>query len=205
MKIKKKILLLAIGPVLLLGIVTMALTLTMMRGSMLDEIQAALKGTAAATLAAYDQNAGQYVQSTNGYVWKGNYNVSKSGSLVDRIKENTGMDVTFFYGKTRIMTSAKDKNGARVLRSEVGEAIVKQVLQGKKEYFSDAVRSCTFNRGNRFRCPFRFHRSLCKYSARKYCNTHNQGVAAISYRCFFHLDPSFIFPSYTLTNLVYSF
>ena len=139
MKIKKKILLLAIGPVLLLGIVTMALTLTMMRGSMLDEIQAALKGTAAATLAAYDQNAGQYVQSTNGYVWKGNYNVSKSGSLVDRIKENTGMDVTFFYGKTRIMTSAKDKNGARVLRSEVGEAIVKQVLQGKKEYFSDAV------------------------------------------------------------------
>ena len=45
MKIKKKILLLAIGPVLLLGIVTMALTLTMMRGSMLDEIQAALKGT----------------------------------------------------------------------------------------------------------------------------------------------------------------
>ena len=139
MKIKKKILLLAIGPVLLLGIVSMALTLTMMRGSMLDEIQEALKGTAAATLAAYDQNAGQYVQSTNGYVWKGNYNVSKSGSLVDRIKENTGMDVTFFYGKTRIMTSAKDKNGARVLRSEVGEAIVKQVLQGKKEYFSDAV------------------------------------------------------------------
>lgn len=37
MKIKKKILLLAIGPVLLLGIVSMALTLTMMRGSMLDE------------------------------------------------------------------------------------------------------------------------------------------------------------------------
>ena len=71
--------------------------------------------------------------------------------------------------------------------------------------FRHNLRSCTFNRGNRFRCPFRFHRSLCKYSARKYCNTHNQGVAAISYRCFFHLDPSFIFPSYTLTNLVYSF
>ena len=42
MKIKKKILLLAIGPVLLLGIVSMALTLTMIRGSMLDEIQEAV-------------------------------------------------------------------------------------------------------------------------------------------------------------------
>ena len=60
MKIKKKILLLAIGPVLLLGIVSMALTLTMMRGSMRDEIQEALKGTAASTLAAYDQNASIY-------------------------------------------------------------------------------------------------------------------------------------------------
>lgn len=139
MKIKKKILLLAIGPVLVLGIVSMALTLTMMRGAMLDEIEEALKGTAAATLAAYDQNTGEYVQSTNGDVWKGSYNVSKSDDLVDKIKKNTGMDVTFFYGKTRIMTSAKDKEGERVLQSEAGETIVKQVLQGKKEYFSDAV------------------------------------------------------------------
>ncbi|MGN1205967.1 MAG: methyl-accepting chemotaxis protein [Eubacterium sp.] len=139
MKIKKKIVLLAIGPLILLGIVSMALTLTMMRGSMLDEIKEALKGTAAATLAAYDQNTGEYKQTTNGDVWKGSYNVSKSDELVDRIKKNTGMDVTFFYGKTRIMTSAKDNNGERVLQSEAGETIVKQVLQGKKEYFSKAV------------------------------------------------------------------
>ncbi len=116
----------------------------MMRGSMLDEIQEALKGTAASTLAAYDQNAGQYIQSTNGDVWKGSYNVSKSDSLVDRIKENTGMDVTFFYGKTRIMTSAKDKNGDRVLQSEAGETIVKQVLQGKERIFQ----RCSIHRRN---------------------------------------------------------
>ena len=63
---------------------------------MLEEIEEALRGTAAATLAAYDQNTGDYLQTSNGDIWKGSYNISKSESLVDRIKGNTGMDVTFF-------------------------------------------------------------------------------------------------------------
>ncbi len=62
---------------------------------MLEEIEEALRGTAAATLAAYDQNTGDYLQTSNGDIWKGSYNISKSESLVDRIKGNTGMDVTF--------------------------------------------------------------------------------------------------------------
>lgn len=106
---------------------------------MIDEVQEALKGTAAATLAAYDQNAGEYVQSTNGDIWKGGYNVSKSESLVDRIKENSGMDVTFFYGDKRIMTSAFDADGNRILGSPAGEVIVEKVLVGEDEYFSKAV------------------------------------------------------------------
>lgn len=77
------------------------------KSAMTDEIQDALKGTAAATLAAYDQNTGDYIQASNGDIWKGSYNISKSESLVDGIKENTGMDVTFFYGSQRIMTSAR--------------------------------------------------------------------------------------------------
>ena len=73
-----------------------AFMLTMVKSSLMDEVQDALKGTAAATLAAYDQNTGDYLESTNGDIWKGSYNISKSENLVDRIKENTGMDVTFF-------------------------------------------------------------------------------------------------------------
>ena len=106
---------------------------------MIDEVQEALKGTAAATLAAYDQNTGDYIESSNGDIWKGSYNISKSESLVDRIKENSGMDVTFFYGDRRIMTSALDDNGERILNSPAGERIVEKVLNGGEEYFSKAV------------------------------------------------------------------
>lgn len=139
MNIKKKILAITISPVLILGVVSMFFIVTMVRSSMLDEIEEALKGTAAATLAAYDQNTGDYLQSSNGDIWKGSYNISKSESLVDRIKSNTGMDVTFFYGDKRIMTSAKDVYGDRILGSAAGEKIVEKVLKGGEEYFSHAV------------------------------------------------------------------
>ena len=139
MNIKKKILGITIAPVIILGLISMFLTTTMVRSAMLEEIEEALRGTAAATLAAYDQNTGDYLQTSNGDIWKGSYNISKSESLVDRIKGNTGMDVTFFYGHTRIMTSAVDAGGNRILNSKAGDRIVEKVLQGGESYFSHAV------------------------------------------------------------------
>lgn len=139
MNIKKKILMIAIGPVLMLGVISIFFINTQVRKAVTSEIEDALKGTAAATLAAYDQNTGDYIQSSNGDIWKGSYNISKSESLVDKIKINSGMDVTFFYGDERIMTSAKDANGDRVLGSRAGDKIVEKVLKGGEEYFSSAV------------------------------------------------------------------
>ena len=139
MSIKKKILSITIIPVLLLGIVSIFLTFTTVKGALINQIEEALKGTAAATLAAYDQNTGDYLQTSNGDIWKGSYNISKSESLVDRIKKNTDMDVTFFYGNERIMTSAADSDGNRILGSPAGDVIITKVLQNGEEYFSENV------------------------------------------------------------------
>lgn len=137
--LKKKILAVAILPVLLLGMVLIFITLTQVKSSLVNEVKDSLKGTAAATLAAYDQNSGEYLMTDNGDVWKGGYNISKSENLVDNIKEKSGMDVTFFYGSERIMTSAKDSNGERILGSPAGDIIVEKVLRGGEEFFSKAV------------------------------------------------------------------
>ena len=139
MSLKSKILALTIFPTVTLGIVAILITLTQVKSSLIEEVKNSLKGTAMATLAAYDQNSGEYMMAANGDVWKGGYNISKSENLVDHIKGNSGMDVTFFYGDKRIMTSAIDSNGERILGSPAGEIIVEKVLQGGEEYFSDAV------------------------------------------------------------------
>lgn len=128
--LKKKILMLGVLPVLVLGLMVIFIAQTIVRDSLLKEIKDALQSAATSTFAAYDQNSGDYIKTENGEIWKGSYNISKSESLVDSIKEKTGLEVTFFYGKDRIMTSAKDKNGRPgILGSPAGETIQKRSLR----------------------------------------------------------------------------
>lgn len=49
------------------------------------------------------------------------------------------MDVTFFYGTERIMTSALDKNGDRILGSPAGDVVAEKVLKKGEGYFSDNI------------------------------------------------------------------
>ncbi|MGL4344986.1 MAG: methyl-accepting chemotaxis protein [Cellulosilyticaceae bacterium] len=137
--IKQKFLLGSLGSVLLIGIAVVSIILTSVQGALKAEIQNALRGTAVATLVAYDQNSGDYLRSKNGDVWKGNYNISKSDGLVDSIQQQSHMEVTFFYGDERIMTSAKDSSGNRILGSKAGDIITQKVLTQGEEYFSESV------------------------------------------------------------------
>ena len=137
--IRKKILFCSLIPLLLLGGIIITLAATLVQNAILGQVQNSLKGTAVATLAAYDQNAGSYLESTNGDIWKGSYDISQSENLVDTIKAESGMDVTFFYGDKRIMTSALDSNGNRILGSPAGEKITDTVLKKGKDFFSSNV------------------------------------------------------------------
>lgn len=137
--IRKKILLCAVLPISILGIIIVLIAATSLRNSIINQVQNSLQGTAAATLAAYDQNSGFYTKAKNGDIWKGGYNISRSEKLVDTIKEKSGMEVTFFYENQRVMTSIVDENGDRILGSTAGNKIEEEVLKNGREYFSDNV------------------------------------------------------------------
>lgn len=137
--IRKKILLCAVLPISILGIIIVLIAATSLRNSIINQVQNSLQGTAAATLAAYDQNSGFYTKAKNGDIWKGGYNISRSEKLVDTIKEKSGMEVTFFYENQRVMTSIVDENGDRILGSTAGDKIEEEVLKNGREYFSDNV------------------------------------------------------------------
>ena len=139
MKIKTKILMFTVCPILFIGIIIVGIVLGPVSNRMQDEIEKSLKSTACATLAAYTQNSGKYIKSPNGDIWKGGYNISRSGELVDQIKEVTGMEVTFFFGNQRIMTSAKDENGNRILGNTAGDVVSEKVLNKGEDYFSNHV------------------------------------------------------------------
>lgn len=139
LKLQYKMLILAIIPVLVMGIVAILISNTVVKNKLLDDAKQKLKATSNAVLAAYDQNAGDYFVNATGDVWKGAYNVSLSTPFIDDIAAKTGIEVTFFYNDTRLVTSLKDADGKRILGSKAGDFLVENVLQNGNEVFTNRV------------------------------------------------------------------
>lgn len=139
LKLQYKMLILAIIPVLVMGIVAILISNTVVKNKLLDDAKQKLKATSNAVLAVYDQNAGDYFVNATGDVWKGAYNVSLSTPFIDDIAAKTGIEVTFFYNDTRLVTSLKDADGKRILGSKAGDFLVENVLQDGNEVFTNRV------------------------------------------------------------------
>ena len=137
--LRMKNLAMAIVPLLVLSVLVTLVMVVSMRSAIVHEVELSLKGTATVVKAAYEQNSGDYVQAEGGDIWKGRYDISRSGAFFDAISESSGQDVTFFYGSVRTMTSIKTEDGRRIVGTEAGEKVQQEVLQGGRAYFSENV------------------------------------------------------------------
>lgn len=139
MKMKPKILAMAVVPLFFLGLFTILLGKVRINEVVTGSIENGLKGAAVSvrdTLGCVDEGSYQLVEDK---LYKGEFNVSDATQIADNIKAASDMDVTVFYGDTRYMTSVLDANGNRVVGTQAGEAVINTVLKGGKEYFSTDV------------------------------------------------------------------
>ena len=65
-------------------------------------------------------------------------NLSENVQDIDEIREETGIDVTVFYGDTRYVTSVK-QDGERVLGTKASDEVIDKVLNNGEEYFASDV------------------------------------------------------------------
>jgi len=136
MKLKGKILALSLVPVITLGIFLFLAAADRIANGIYDE---AYVGMEATTLAVRDifevGNSGPYHLDENGMMWKGDtLNISQAYDITDHIKKNTGMEVTVFWGDTRILTSIVDERGERQINTQASEDVVNRVLKKGETY-----------------------------------------------------------------------
>lgn len=75
-----------------------------------------------------------------GNVYRGEYKISDNNELADYIKNKTDVDVTFFYGDTRVLTSLKDKKtGDRLIGTTASKEVTDKVLKNGKEYSDTGI------------------------------------------------------------------
>lgn len=71
-------------------------------------------------------------------LYKGEYNLTQNTEFLDSIKENTDVDVTFFWGNIRAATTIVDEKGVRILGTPMGDHIYEEIL-ATGSYFSSEV------------------------------------------------------------------
>lgn len=123
MKLRTKILLIALLPVFLLGIGIFLLAADRTANGIYDQAYAGMEAAALAVRDIFEAgNDGPYQTDEKGDLWKGTgLNISNAFEIVDHIKDNTDMDVTIFWGDTRILTSIKDRTGeVETVRTSIG-------------------------------------------------------------------------------------
>lgn len=118
---KKRVLTLSIR-LLLLCLLPMALACLMitmfsanrLRASIETEIEKSLKIVTTTVNETYTTlYEGDYVVDLTGRVTKGGVLITADNRLIDSIKEGTGLEVSFLFGNSRVITTLRNPNGAR--------------------------------------------------------------------------------------------
>ncbi len=81
---------------------------------------------------------GDYHIEDNGnivHMMKGENLVDSDFSIIDSIKEKTGVDITFFDQDTRVITTIQTSDGVRAIGTKANDRVVKEVLKGGQPHF----------------------------------------------------------------------
>ncbi|MBE6070517.1 MAG: hypothetical protein E7208_01010 [Clostridium butyricum] len=138
LKLKGKILLLALVPLVVLGISLGCFTSLNVKNTIQDMSKRELKVAAHSALKTYDMiNKEDYIAMSNGKLGKGyKFVVSNYSEQIDYLKQNTGIEYTFFYGKDIVSTTMRDEKNSRLLGFEAEDEAIIAVLTNYEEYFS---------------------------------------------------------------------
>lgn len=136
MKLKGKILALSLIPVIVLGISMFLVAADRIANGIYDEAYVGMQATTLAVRDIFEEgNSGSYHMDENGTLWKGDsLNISQATNITDHIKENTGMEVTIFWGDTRILTSIVNEKGERQINTQASAEVVSHVLKNGETY-----------------------------------------------------------------------
>lgn len=149
--IMTKLMLMTVLPVLVLGTVLCIYSSRSIKSGMDEEALSGLQGAASGLKAALNSaDEGDFTQDADGNVYKGSYKLTGNNEIMDSIKSDSGYDVTFFYGDTRVATSIVDSStGERIVGTQCTDKVKAAVLEGGNVFQSKAV---TINSQNYYVC-----------------------------------------------------
>lgn len=133
----------SIIPLLFLGCLIIFLGSHSFTQAMYDEVELELQYVASNTITLFDvAYPGDYELRGDHALrlYKGEADITYDYSLIDRIHEDTGLDVTLFYQDTRILTTIRGTDEQRFIGTRAAETILNDVLYtGNAQFYNNAL------------------------------------------------------------------
>lgn len=140
MKLRNKILLISLFPLLMVGVVVVIMVSQYISSMLLEEIGTSLKANAYSLRDAIEMGTqGGYYVDDNGDMIKGYKKVAQTQTMMDEIKKETGIVLTVFYGDTRMVTSVTNEDGTYAVGTQASQKVVDKVLKSGDELLADNV------------------------------------------------------------------
>ena len=127
-------------PLLVFGFLIMLMGGHWFTDAMYAQVEGELRGMAGSVNTMMDAlYPGDYIlKGETAYrLYKGDQDITQNYELIDRLKSETGLDITLFYQDTRILTTISDGSGRRIVGTGAPDEIIQNVLTGGESRFYD--------------------------------------------------------------------
>lgn len=128
-RLRIKIMLVALFPMILMAVIVGIAATRNMREGMKQEMMYALETEAHSLEQLYNAVNDDAYSVSGDKLMKGSFNVTDETDFLDSLVEGTDMQVTLFYGDTRMATTLKDQSGKRLTGTKADESIARAVTQ----------------------------------------------------------------------------
>lgn len=123
-------------PMVLLSVVSFVMSVTKLKNSLEDSNKEAVQSVCFSLMESYNTMYEGDWRLINGELYKGANFVGHTQDLLNRFLEERQLNVTLFYGDTRVLTTLKDANGDYIVGTKADEKVSAQVLAGNG-YFNE--------------------------------------------------------------------
>ncbi len=125
-------------PLVVAMMVLSLLAISTMKSSMESESESSLANTATLlNMALENAYEGEVTVGEDGKLYKGEMNLEGLYPTMDGLKEERGVELTIFYGDTRMLTTLKNQDGSRNVGTQANAEVAAKVLSGDTYFDND--------------------------------------------------------------------
>ena len=134
----RRLLAMSFLPMIITCIIVTSISSHTLKSAMESELKNAMRIAAVSIEETYTNlYKGDYTQSLNGAIKKGDVEISGNYDLVDAMGKKTSFDITMMFGNMRLLTTVKNESRARANGTSTDDKVYAKVEKGQRVFLSD--------------------------------------------------------------------